>query len=547
MFALGLRYLMGWAMAAADGREKIRAEWPPHPDRVFMALAAAWFETGENSAQGAALRWLEALPAPYVAASDAQIRGSDRRVAPVVSYVPVNDSKLGKKVSSTVSLGKLKDAGLDILPEYRSRQPRSFPVAIPELSDVFLIWQEIDASAHLDALRTLADSVTHVGHSASLVQMWVESVPPEAVWHPSEKTAAAAQRMRVSYQGRLDYLRNRMNRDSCIAYRDLAATIKRNESDKKMMTDKVEKKAATAKLKALKSEFAQFNGIEPVTFRPEDARWQGYARADALLNDETPSSLFDPQLLVIAVRGRHYPLVSALRMTGALRGALLNSCPEPIPEWLSGHVPANNEPTRKPHLAMLPLPFVGSDHADGHVMGLAFALPRELNPEDTARCLNPLLWDMQTGAPRTFKLFDGQWLEATAEVELRGAPPHNLRSETWTRAAKVWASVTPVVLDRHFKGATKWNQSAESLKTACERIGLPRPELVLLNSVSSVEGVPPAHRFPALRRKRYGGSMEHIHATFVFAEPVTGPVLLGAGRFRGYGFCRPMDGETGHA
>jgi len=48
MFGFGIRYLMGWAMAAADGAKKERAEWPPHPDRIFMALAAAWFETGQD-------------------------------------------------------------------------------------------------------------------------------------------------------------------------------------------------------------------------------------------------------------------------------------------------------------------------------------------------------------------------------------------------------------------------------------------------------------------------------------------------------------------
>ena len=66
MFALGIRYLNGWSMAAADGARKERAEWPPHPDRVFMALAAAWFETGEDTEEhareGDALRWLQALP-----------------------------------------------------------------------------------------------------------------------------------------------------------------------------------------------------------------------------------------------------------------------------------------------------------------------------------------------------------------------------------------------------------------------------------------------------------------------------------------------------
>ena len=46
MFAIAADYLMGWAMASADGSRKQAAEWPPHPDRLYMALAAAWFETG---------------------------------------------------------------------------------------------------------------------------------------------------------------------------------------------------------------------------------------------------------------------------------------------------------------------------------------------------------------------------------------------------------------------------------------------------------------------------------------------------------------------
>ena len=37
-------YLTGYAVAT-DPTSRDRAEWPPHPARVFMALAAAWFET----------------------------------------------------------------------------------------------------------------------------------------------------------------------------------------------------------------------------------------------------------------------------------------------------------------------------------------------------------------------------------------------------------------------------------------------------------------------------------------------------------------------
>ena len=64
MLALGIKCLNGWLMAAADGPLKQLPEWPPHPDRVFMALAAAFFETGCDPAERTALEWLESLPPP---------------------------------------------------------------------------------------------------------------------------------------------------------------------------------------------------------------------------------------------------------------------------------------------------------------------------------------------------------------------------------------------------------------------------------------------------------------------------------------------------
>ena len=47
MFALGIHYLNGF-VAAAEHDNHERVEWPPHPGRVFMALAAAHFQTGRG-------------------------------------------------------------------------------------------------------------------------------------------------------------------------------------------------------------------------------------------------------------------------------------------------------------------------------------------------------------------------------------------------------------------------------------------------------------------------------------------------------------------
>jgi len=292
-------------------------------------------------------------------------------------------------------------------------------------------------------------------------------------------------------------------------------------------------------LEQLKAQLAKrYPHGAPSSLRPEPGLWQGYAPPVQTSEPAPLGSVFDPRLLVLTLSGKRLPLSSTLKLTEALRGALLTACPQPIPEWVSGH-DADGRASRQPHVALLPLPFVGSAHADGRLMGVALALPRDLDPTEAARLLEPWLRD-NDGQPRTLKLFDGQWLECDAELETREHPPHNLRPETWTAPARRWASVTPVVLDRHFDGPDKWEQAAESVKTACERAGLPRPLEVLLHPVSLFEGVPRNNEFPWITRKKDGGRMHHAHAVIAFGETVQGPVLVGAGRFRGYGLCRPL-------
>ena len=791
MFALGLRYLNGWSMAAADGARKEQAEWPPHPDRVFMALAAAWFETGEDAEEGEALRWLEALPPPAIAASDATVR------AATVSYVPVNDAgAAGRRVPSLKDLnkietfkkkqGKLNESGLSTLPEHRLRQPRGFPVAIPHDPTVHLIWPQAKPSIHGDALERLAAKVTHVGHSASFVQAWVALCPPEPIWIPDD--SIAARRLRVTNPGRLRALKTWMNRTAILAYRDLRGEIEQAkavletmkspprvawqgfpdvvllarepevmqhpkypaakagaaEAAAVLVDDLVDDAgiatvralietvsesgapvlvsahayerqgvnaipAALAKLlserldidfgatvvqsnvvshtgadgygrlarqaafdgqvargreylmvdgfigqggtlanlrghlqkqggqvigavvltgkpysaklnpteeqlhelrekhgrdferwwqehfghpfacltqsearylarspdagtirdrlaaaqlagsgerhprspgeqrryvKKLKADLEhRFPDGEPATLRPLPGRWQGYGRPPRSAPVEETGSVFDSALIILGIQGRRVSLPATLRLTAALRGLLMNSCPEqPPPEWFSGHKSGGGA-TAEPHLALFPLPFVGGRHADGRVMGLALALPRGVDGSAASRCLEAFLFDAH-GLPRPHRLFDGRWFACAIEMEGRERPPKNLAPATWIRPSRVWASVTPVALNRHFDGKDRWERAAESVKEACKHIGLPRPREVLLHPVSLVEGAPHAREFPPLTRKSDGGRRNHSHAVVVFDTPVAGPVLIGAGRFRGYGLCRPMD-ETG--
>ncbi len=780
MFALGVHYLNGWSMAAADGAGKEQAEWPPHPDRVFMALAAAWFETGEDPAEGEALLWLESLPPPSIAASETTHRTS------VTSYVPVNDGGGYEKKSPKTELERLKKKGLAKLPEHRLRQPRGFPVAIPHNPKVRMIWSEAKLGTHRPALEQLASKLTHVGHSASLVQAWLEE-DSDVIrrWVPTDNIADL--QLRVPSTGRLNQLGRACNQREWFAYHDLCSEIKQARADLKNMKHpprvawrdfpdavllsgesqtkrhteyhdaKTGDAVAAANLvsdlvndagigtvKRLIFNFSQsgspllvcatayeqegFNAIpsalaklisersglsfnsrvtqtnivrhtgadgygrlarqaafageiqnereylilddfigqggtlanlrgwiekkggkvigavaltgkpysaklapseeqlnelrqrhgpdfekwwrehfghafdcltqsearyltrspdagtirnrlaaavrgrgrpgytrslgeqkkyvkqletrlqerfpdgRPATMRPGPGRWQGYGRShDESLTTITHGSVFDPRFIVFSIRGKHVSLPTTLKLTSALRGVLMRCCPkQPPPEWFSGHR-TDGIASTTPHVALIPLPFVGAEHADGRIMGLGLILPAKLDPQEAKHSLETFLHDPATGLARQHTLFDGQWFECRLEQETRERPPKNLDPHTWTSPSRVWASVTPVVLNRHFDGKDKWEQAADSVKDACKHIGLPEPREVVLSPVSMVEGVPHARDYPKLIRKKDNGKQSHSHAIIVFDEPVNGPVLVGAGRFKGYGLCRPMD------
>ncbi len=513
-------------MAAADGSTKKQAEWPPHPDRVFMAMVAAWFERGEDQDEKNALYWLEDLPPPHIAASEHTERES------TISYVPENDTRVPKKVPANVDLDKLKKSGLSLLPEYRTRHERRFPVAIPRNSTVRLIWNDADPGIHREGLESLTANVTHVGHSASFVQAWITDetgVTPTLV--PTD--GLGKQNLRLFFPGRLDMLARNYNGSSRRAYADL----NKQWEDIRDVQDNEAKKERRRLNNLIKT---RFGGRVPMSIRPTPTRWQRYASPSTLAAAPTRGSVFDTNLIILAIKNRRISLPATLRVIHSLRGTVMAHCAkQPPPEWLSGHRP-DGSPSTVPHMAFIPLPFVGSQHADGRIMGTALVLPTYLDQKEATCCLDNFLYDSATGLSREHKLFADQLFEMSVALETRESPPKNLQACTWTRPSSRWASVTPVVLDRHFAGTDRWRLASESVKDACERVGLPRPQEVRLIPVSLIEGVPPARQYPQLRRKNDGGPMVHSHAVITFENPVSGPVIVGAGRFRGYGLCRPI-------
>lgn len=484
MFTIGVEFLMGRAIISRwDNREE--PEWPPHPDRVFMALAAAWGESGENDGQRAALEWLESLGPPMI---DVSLQASYR--TPYTSYVPVNDdeSPMGKK-GPHVAMGSM--------PIGRNRQPRHFPTAVPESPRFFLSWEGEIPESLRDSMDRLCSMATYFGHSSTPVRIWVDDRAPTPTLIPDNHRAS--HRLRVTTPQRLNYLKSR----------------------------------------------------HAAGLRPQSSVWQGYAEPKPIREVPAFEGPFDPGLWILRqVGGRRFGLESCGLIANAIRGTLMSRHGDNAPEWISGHA-TDRSPSKQPRPAFLPLAFVGHEHADGHLLGIAIALPREFEQQEKFYRLltkhderefdgvsapffgltvkNPQLEDREIGT-----------LELELDERIESRRPQTLRSQVWTGDSATWRTVSPIILPQFpRRGLT----ADEIVAQACLDSGYPEPERVRTSFAPLIPGVPHSRAFHV--KPRQGRPPRPlIHAEIAFAVPVQGPVVIGAGRYAGYGMCRPLTEEA---
>lgn len=569
MFAIELTLLTGRYVATAYN-DRAAAEWPPHPARLFSALVATHCsELDPSSDERRAMEWLEQQAPPTIAASEA----SEREVVTV--FVPVNDTTvigtfdgprerveqarfeldtvrdellaanetgadkkaiqvlqkrckkaetaldlaekalrdqlakavLGKENASTAEM-KTAEA---MFPERRGRQPRTFPSVTPENPVVVFHWPAAHPTAEdRSALETLCGRVVRVGHSSSLVRLRVVDAVPEARWAPDE---LGTRRLRVPLPGQL-----------C----------------------------------RLESLFALHQESQP---RVLPARFEGYREC---LETTTPAlvrSLFEDDWLILKLLASDrsgLPILSTAAVAEAVRGALQKHGADPVPELISGHAP-DGSMSQRGHLAIVPIPSVAHPHADGHLLGVALVLPREAGRDERLAVYRALdAWESDSrddeddsDCPPVRLLLGpaGAWqLQRIDDVP----PSVSLRSATWCAfpdGARVWMSATPVALDRNpgdltsrdpRKAAAAFTEAEVTIANACERIGLPRPEHVSVTLSAPLAGSEKTRRFPPFPGRAGKTQRVLVHASLRFGCPVMGPVLLGAGRYRGLGLFRPM-------
>jgi len=243
-------------------------------------------------------------------------------------------------------------------------------------------------------------------------------------------------------------------------------------------------------------------------------------------------TVFGPDLILLKLTpapGTRRPLglVHTLEVVQRMREALLsrsNDLPGGIQPLLSGH-DATGAPLFRPHLAISPIASVGQPGANGRLTGMALTLPAATSEGDQRLVLGAIRQIRRLALGRL-----GLWNVSPAWGE---------KPEAWTAhpaGATHWSTVTPLAYDAHPKGP---GDLEAMIARACAHVGLPAPRTVIVTQVSIHIGTPPAHAFPRLRRKD-GHERRHSHVILTFDQPVVGPLLLGAGRHRGYGLFRPL-------
>jgi len=164
---------------AADVTARKTVEWPPHPDRLYQALVDAALPEDRP-----ALTWIEQQAPPDVDCGSAVALqwGADG-----CTFVPTNYP--------------IKSAS-DALPDFRNKQARQFPMAVPE-GPVSYVWHTDPPPFVFESLHRTVARVTHLGRSDSLAMLSLETGATPCRWTTQDTGAIA---MRVPRQGRLQQL-----------------------------------------------------------------------------------------------------------------------------------------------------------------------------------------------------------------------------------------------------------------------------------------------------------------------------------------------------
>jgi CRISPR-associated protein Csb2 len=463
-------------------------EWPPAPARLFQALVAASHHGAHGllhqAERDAALRWLEQQPPPAILAPEAC-----RQREHLINYVPNNDDEFKG----------LDNAGYD---RSHVRTDKSLGGwFFPAPSTITFRWEAgrtPENRRHAGVLCAMARLVTYLGRTTDSVLVngqILETAPAGGLngcrcWQPREHDGG---RWLAPAPGFLDLLNRRFPRSVSAEPPDFTNT---------RQVDYAAENEPRFDSPIAVFEMLRLDAEKKLAFAPRDLRQPAGMVRDAMLQWAAANSALS----------QHF---------GSDRLARL----------LQGHKSASSrERSEGGHFAVVPLPSINPPAftADGwirHVALLGFGASsdadRELFEELACGLHGASLRD--NGAPR------GELRLLTPREQERGLLRH------FVGPARRWRSMTPVILT----GFTRRGRPTEvCLARALTQQGFP-PEAV--ESLATFTGpiLPTAQRARDYRVQGYLDTTPRLHAEILFRAPLAGPLVIGRGKFTGFGLFAP--------
>ena len=221
-----------------------------------------------------------------------------------------------------------------------------------------------------------------------------------------------------------------------------------------------------------------------------------------------------------AVSGRRVTILTTLFKEAVLsRHQRIHGDP---PRLLHGHgfVGQGHEIAR-----YLALPDVGYRHSRGRIHGLALWLPPGSDAVTRRRARD---------AAHDIRRLAGRDLDVAVGVRGDAARPMASNPQRWLRSSRRWITASPAIHER------RRPLDLAELVRWCRHAGLPEPIAFRAMRQPLVPGAIDLAPVEVNRPGRPG--LPYSHVELLFAEPVAGPVVIGAGRQRGFGLCIPADG-----
>ena len=223
-----------------------------------------------------------------------------------------------------------------------------------------------------------------------------------------------------------------------------------------------------------------------------------------------------------AVSGRRVATVTALFKAAVLRKYQeLHGDP---PAVLHGHGFGSNGYEIARFLA---LPDVGFTWSRGRIHGLALWMPPGSDSAVRRRARD---------AAFAVRRLTGRGIDVSVAPRDGEPRPVAAHPDRWSRSAHRWATAFPAIHERRraldLAEVSQW----------CRHAGLPAPVTFRAARGPLVRGAVDLAPVEVNRPGRPGRPYSHVELRF--ATPVPGPLVIGAGRQRGFGLCVPVDGRA---